>query len=137
MPPSNGPKPYVPGQALGGPGFTIVEIVVSLALLGFALMAVFGALTACSTATRHARMLTESVLIAERLLVEAQHTHNTRFETRTGQEGLWAWQVRLAPTSIDNLGAIHVQVTWPEQQRQQQYDLYSLVGMRSFAERRF
>ena len=123
--------------ALRGPdafGFTLIEVVVSLALLGFGLAAAFAALSSCSAAAHHARMLTRSVLIAERLLVEAQLSRRHAFETRQGQEGLYAWQVRLAPSSVDSLGAIHVQVTWPEQQRTQQYDLYSLIAMQSFAQ---
>lgn len=123
---------YSPGRS----GFTIVEVVVSMALLGFTLIAVFGVLRACSTAAQHARMLTRSVLLAERLLAETRLSGNLVFETRKGQEGVYRWQVRLVPTPIESLGAIHVQVNWPEQQRQQQYGLFSLIEMRSFSENR-
>jgi len=135
MPPSENPDRQE--VTLRGPdtfGFTLIEVVVSMALLGFGLAAAFAALSSCSTAAHHARMLTRSVLIAERLLVEAQLSRNHTFETRQGQEGLHAWQVRLVPSSVDSLGAIHVRITWPEQQRMQQYDLYSLIAMQSFAQ---
>ncbi len=128
-------RPGTVGTESGASGFTIAEVVVSLALLGFALMAIFAALSSCATAAHHARMLTRSVLLAERLLVEAQLARNPSFETRNGQEGPYTWQVRLVPTAVESLGAIHVRVTWPEQQRPQAYDLYSLAAMQSFAQR--
>jgi general secretion pathway protein I len=115
--------------------FTIVEVVVALTILGVAVMAIFGALRACSQATHHARMLTGSVLLAERLLTEIRLNENRAFETRNGGDGLYQWRVRVAPTPVEGLGAIHVQVTWPEQQRRQQYDLFSLAHMQSFEQR--
>jgi prepilin-type N-terminal cleavage/methylation domain-containing protein len=122
------------GRQAQARGFTLVEIVVSLTLLGFGLMAVFAALRSCAGAAQHARMLTRSVLLAERLLVETRTSRQPTFETRNGQEGPYLWQVRLVPTTVEGLGAIHVQVTWPEQQRPQQYDLYSLIAMPSWAQ---
>lgn len=123
------------GREAAGYAFTIVEVVVALAILGVATMAVFGALHACSQATHHARMLTGSVLLAERLLAEVRLDENRSFETRDGGNGPYQWRVRVAPTPIEGLGAIHVQVTWPEQQRRQQYDLFALAHMQSFEQR--
>jgi type II secretory pathway pseudopilin PulG len=120
----------VPGCA-----FTIVEVVVALTILGVAIMAIFGALRACSQGTHHARMLTGSVLLAERLLTEIRLSDTRTFETRQGGDGLYQWCVRVAPTPVEGLGAIHVQVTWPEQQRRQQYDLFSLIQAQSFQQR--
>jgi hypothetical protein len=34
---------------------------------------------------------------------------------------------------VESLGAVYIQVTWPEQERRQQYELFSLVHMQSFA----
>ncbi len=122
-------------QETAGYAFTIVEVVVALTILGITIMAVFGVLRACSQATHHARMLTGSVLLAERLLTEIRLDENLAFETRNGGDGLYQWRVRVAPTPIEGLGAMHVQVTWPEQQRRQQYDLFSLTYMPSFEQR--
>lgn len=117
-------------------GFTMVEVVVAIALLSTTTIAVFYAMRTCSTAAHHTRMLTRSVLLAESLLVEARLAENAVFETKEGQEGLYQWKVQIAPTPVENLGAIHVQVKWLEQQRQQQYELFSLVQMKSFTERK-
>jgi prepilin-type N-terminal cleavage/methylation domain-containing protein len=112
--------------------FTMVEVIVALTLLGITLVAVFEALRTCAQATHHARMLSGSVLLAERLLTEVRLDQNRAFATRDGGEDLYRWQVRVAPTPVEGLGALHVQVTWLEQQRQQQYDLFSLIHMKSF-----
>ena len=116
--------------------FTMVEVVVALAILSTTIIAVFGAMRTCATAAHHTRMLTRSVLLAENLLVEARLSENTVFETKQGQENPYQWRVRIVPTPIENLGAIHVQVRWREQQREQQYELFSLVQMKSFVERK-
>jgi len=117
-------------------GFTMVEIVVALAILSITIIALFGAMRTCSTAAHHTRMLTRSVLLAESLLVEARLSENTVFETRKGQDNLYRWKVQIVPTPIESLGAIQVQIEWQEQQRQQQYELFSLIQMKSFTERK-
>ena len=117
-------------------GFTMVEIVVALVISSITILAVFGAMRTCARAAHHTRMLTESVLLAESLLVEARLSENTVFETREGQDDLYRWKIQIAPTPVESLGAIHVQVEWQEQQRQQQYELFSLVQMKSFTERK-
>ncbi len=119
-----------------GRAFTMVEVIVALTLLGITILAVFGALRTCAGATHHARVLTRSVLLAERLLTETYLDHNRAFESRDGTEGIYQWRVRVVPTPVESLGAVHVRVKWPEQQRQQQYDLFSLVHMQSFGEQR-
>jgi hypothetical protein len=113
----------------------MVEVVVAVAVLSTSIIAVFGAMRTCSRAAHHSRMLTKSVILAESLLVETWLSENAVFETRQGQEGPYHWNVRIVPTPVENLGAIQVQVTWQEQQREQQYKLISLVQMKSFIER--
>lgn len=114
----------------------MVEVVVAIALLGITMIAVFGAMRTCSRASHHARMLTKSVLLAETLVCETVQSRHVAFETKQGQESPYRWKVRIVPTPVENLGAVHVQVTWREQQREQQYELLSLVHMKSFVERK-
>ena len=97
--------------------FTIVEVIVAMALLGTSMIAVFGVLRTCATAAQHARMLTRSVCLAERLLVEATLQESPAFETVRGNEGHYTWDVQIAPTPVEDLGAVCVRVKWPEQGR--------------------
>ena len=116
-------------------GFTLVEVLVALGLLGITMVAVFNVLRTCATAAHHARMLTQSVLLAERLMTETRLQENPAFENHEGSEGFYSWMVRVSPTPVEDLGAVHVQVMWSEQGRAQQYDLVSLMNMKSFGER--
>jgi hypothetical protein len=113
----------------------MIEIIVALTILSVTIVAVFGSMRMCATAAHHTRMLTESVLLAESLLAETKVSQNAVYETREGQKDLYQWKVQVAPTPVENLGAIHVQVQWLEQQRPQQYELFSLVQMKTFTER--
>ena len=107
-----------------------MEVIVALVILSTALLAVFGALRASAGGARHARMLTRSVLLAETLLAEAALAEEKAFGTKEGQQDLYHWKVQIAPTPVENLAAIHVEVIWQEQQRQQQYELVSFVHLR-------
>lgn len=112
-------------------GFTLVEVLVSLCLLGFSLMAVFGTLNACAIAAHHARMLNQAVLLAESRLVETRLTEITAYKPQQGEQGHFNWQVEILPTPIEGLGAIRVRVTWREQERPQHYELRSLVRIQT------
>lgn len=105
----------------------MLETVVALAILGISVLAVFRVITTSSTAAHHSRMLTKSVLLAETLLTQAKLNKNIAFETTQGRQDPYNWQVQIAPTGEDNLAAICVQVKWFEQQRQQKYELISLI----------
>lgn len=114
-------------------GFTMVEVLVAVAILGTTTIAVFGAMRTCVRAAHHTRMLTRSVLLAESLLTEVMLSDRRSFETTQGKKELYDWQVQIAQTPIENLGAVHVKVTWKEQGRLQNYDLFSLVQMKTFS----
>ena len=116
---------------VGIPGFTMVEVMVSLCVLGFSMMAVFATLNACSIAAHHARMLTQAVLLAESRLVETRQTDIRAFAAQEGEKGRFSWQAQIVPTPLEGLGAIRVQVTWREQERPQHYELRSLVRMKT------
>jgi len=115
-------------------GFTIIESIVALAVLSASMIAVFGALRTCSAAALHSRMLTKAVLVAESCLVNTAIEENFAFSTTNGKTGRFNWQVKLIPTSLDNLAAVEVNVTWLEQQVKKQYGLVSLLKMKSFTQ---
>ena len=116
-------------------GFTMMEIIVALVILSTTIIAIFGAMQTCASAAHHTRMLTQSVLLAESLLVETRLSENRAYETSEGREDRFSWKVEIVPTPIESLGAVHVCVEWQEQQRPQRYELFSLVQMTSFTER--
>lgn len=113
----------------------MIEVVVALALLATSVLAIFGALRTCAAAAHHARMLTQSVLLAERLLVSVRTSDTRAFETTQGREEPFEWTIQTAQTPVDDLAAVRVCVRWREQQREQEFSLRSLVQMKSFTER--
>jgi prepilin-type N-terminal cleavage/methylation domain-containing protein len=115
-------------------GFTMVEVIVAVALLSTTIVAAFGAMRTCSIAAHHARMLSRSVLLAETLFAEVSLSQNPAYETREGRDDTYWWQVRIVQTPVENLAAVHVAVKWEEQQREQQYELFSLIHMKTSIE---
>ena len=127
-------SPFANSRPAVAAAFTMVEVIVALAILSTTIVAIFGAMRTCSDASHHTRMLTRSVLLAESLLVEATLPQEKAYETRKGLAEPFQWKVRIAPTPVEELGAIHVQVNWLEQHREQQYDLFSLIRMKSLTQ---
>ncbi len=108
-------------------GFTMVEIIVALAILSTSMLAIFGTLRMCTTANSSSQRLTEAVLLAERLLAETKLTNSITFRTTKGNKGRFSWQIQTAPTEMDNLAAVCVTVQWLNQQKPQEYQIYSLI----------
>lgn len=115
-------------------GFTLLEVIVALAITGTAIIAIFSVLRTCATASRHGRMLTAAVLLAQSKLTESMLEDNPAYETQTGISGQMSWQLRTTPTTIDNLATLEVAVTWNEQLRPQRYELLTLRKMKVFTE---
>jgi prepilin-type N-terminal cleavage/methylation domain-containing protein len=107
--------------------FTMVEVIVALAILSTSMLAIFGVLRMCATANTTSQRLTESALLAERLMSELAVERDITYQTVKGQEGVYAWQIQTAPTGMDNLAAVCVRIQWLQQQRPQQYELLSLI----------
>jgi prepilin-type N-terminal cleavage/methylation domain-containing protein len=107
--------------------FTMVEIIVALSILSISALAVFRVLRMCSTADNSSQMLTKSVLLAESLLSETMLKEPVVYQTTQGTKGLFEWQIQVAPTEMDNLATICVQVKWLEQHKPQRYELLSLL----------
>ena len=108
-------------------GFTMVEIIVALAILSTSMLAVFGALRMCTSANSASQRLTESVLLAEKLLAETALNDKITYRTTKGSQGQFTWQIQTAATGMDNLAAVCVTVQWLNQQKPQEYQLYSLM----------
>ena len=115
------------GSTSGLQAFTMVEVIVALAILSTSMLAVFGVLRMCLTANSSSQMLTKSVLLAESLLSETMLKRSIVYQTTQGSEGPFGWQIQIAPTEMDNLAAICVLINWQQQQRQGQFELFSLV----------
>ncbi len=115
-------------------GFTMIEIIVALAILSTSMLAVFGTLRACSAASNASQRLTESVLLAEKLLAEITLNNKITYQTTSGNSGIFTWQIQTSPTELDNLAAVRIQIQWVNQQKPQEYRLCSLMHIPTLIE---
>jgi type II secretion system protein I len=114
--------------------FTLIEVIVAVTVFGTAMVAVFGVLSVCSNASHHARMLTHAVLLAQSQLAELRLLDKPSFQITEGSKDLYKWQTQVVKTPNDeDLAAVKVVVTWNEQQREQRYELLSLMKLKSFS----
>lgn len=111
---------------LDNSGFTMLEVVVALAVMSISVLAVFGVMRACSLASGQSTFLTESALLAERLVTETSLKKPVVYQTTQGTEGRLHWTIKVAPTGMDNLASLSVKVS-PQQQPQRYFELLSLI----------
>jgi prepilin-type N-terminal cleavage/methylation domain-containing protein len=111
-------------------GFTLTEVVVAMALLGFSLMATFAVLNRCAGLSYHAKRMSQAMLIAERILNQIRLGDRRTFLVTEGEETPFMWQSVIRSTEFDNLGAVSVIVSWKEQNRKQEYQLLSFIQMK-------
>jgi prepilin-type N-terminal cleavage/methylation domain-containing protein len=111
-------------------GFTLIEVVVAMALLGFSLMATFAVLNRCAVGSFHAKRMSQAMLVAERILNEIRLGDRRAFVVTEGTEESFIWQSAIRSTEFENLGAVSVVVSWTEQNRKQAYQLLSFVQMK-------
>jgi prepilin-type N-terminal cleavage/methylation domain-containing protein len=115
-------------------GFTMVEVIVAMAVLSTSMLAVFGVLRMCVSADSTCQRLTESVFLAEKLLAETAFNDKITYRTTMGSSGQFSWQIQTAPTGMVNLAAVSIQVQWFEQQKPREYRLYSLMHIPALME---
>ena len=65
----------------------MVEIIVTLAILSTSMLAVFGVLRMCTAANGGSQRLTESVLLAGKLLAKTTLSNRITYQTTKGNEG--------------------------------------------------
>ena len=116
----------VRGDCRDNSGFTMLEVIVALAVMSISVLAIFGVMRACSFASSQSIFLTESALLAERLITETSLKKPLVYQTTRGTEGRLHWTIIVAPTGMDNLASLSVKVS-PLQQPQRYFELLSLI----------
>lgn len=102
-------------------GFTLLEVMVALALAGMVLVAALGVAAADLRASRRAAAVQEAATLADAVLERAAlATRDELVAWERGAEGRWqppldgyAWRVRAAPMAGEaSLFAVQVEVSW-------------------------
>lgn len=121
--------PTQPSEA----GFTLLEVVVAMALLGLLCAAAFGVFAAGMRASRAATNYTTAVLEGERILNEVL-VNGMVADTKEGSlDAGYRWKAeRVREPSVDGEGPaqllrVQVSVWWPSTRGEQQLDLVALT----------
>jgi prepilin-type N-terminal cleavage/methylation domain-containing protein len=81
-------------------GFSLVEILVALLLLGFGLVAMFNLIPLGLQSLTYSHRLNETALLAEKKLEEFKSTHPLVMGTTSGTDGLLSWSLTASPLSF-------------------------------------
>lgn len=105
----------------GEDGFTLVEVVVALAILALTLSVLFGVTSEGLRRTEHARRLAEAGSLAQSLLARVGVEHPLRVGETSGEfPRAFRWHLRIAPHAdqpardlrVVDAFAISIQVLW-------------------------
>jgi len=110
-------------------GFSMIEVVVSIALLGVGIAACVACIGSASSASGHAEELTAVQLLAREKLSELE-IRGAREGEEKGDFGAarpgYAWQTVVAPADVPGLSRVRLRLLWgdPAQPRSAEYVTY-------------
>ena len=110
-------------------GFTLLEVMVAVAILGFVLVSLLGLQNRSTQDVMLAERMTTATLLAKRLMVQAL----SRTLIPAEEEGEfeeeefkgYTWKKVIAPTPIASIMEVRVAVLWKEGEREEMVELVS------------
>ncbi len=124
-------SPHRSVQYLNSRGFTLLEVMVAVAIMAMVLVTLLGLKNSSMEDVMLMQHMTTATMLAKRAMVE------TTTESKPGQtfelEGVfpeaeykdYAWKKTIEPTSIATIIEVHVAVLWKEGTRQEVVELVS------------
>ena len=116
-------------------GFSLLEMVVAMAILAFSLAALYQAVSGATRNVRSGEKYAYGVELARSVLADNALISTDGVSKRGETEGGFNWQVLSSPVSLPKTGisrgALHqleVTVSWQDGQKQRQVVLHSVVG---------
>jgi general secretion pathway protein I len=118
----------------GSRGFTLMEVMIAMAILAIALVAIFQSQSQSVSMAAHARFLTTSSLLAQSKMaeIEAKGLRNTQSENGDFGDGFtdYRWRLDVRDTEIDRVKKLEMTVTHARLARNNTYTvvLYKLMA---------
>lgn len=114
-------------------GFTLLEVMIALAIVGIALVTLIGLETRTIQLAERQQRVTQSTLLAQEKMTEIEIGSQSLSGTG-GREGmfespfeLYRWTVDLEPTPLPGIEMVTVTVAWGEESRNEFVDLASFI----------
>jgi prepilin-type N-terminal cleavage/methylation domain-containing protein len=112
------------GSISNGKGFTLLEVLISLAILAVALIGLLGLHNRNVTLALRAERINTATLLAREMLTRTQLEGTTAARITSGdfvelhpnQHKIFRWQRTVRPAPIDGLWELRVQVLWGERE---------------------
>jgi general secretion pathway protein I len=115
-------------------GFTLLEVLIALAIVGIAVVTLFGRVTKTILLAERQQRVTQATLLAQGKMTEIEIGAQS-LSGIGGREGqfaepfeLYNWSVVLEPTPLPAIEMVTVTVAWGDQNRNEQVDLTSFVS---------
>jgi general secretion pathway protein I len=110
-------------------GFTLLEVMVAVAILGFVLVSLLGLASRSEQDVMLAERITTASLLAKRKMTETLSTkidlaeEEGAFEEEEFKD--YTWKKIISPTPVEKLLEVRIAVLWKEGQRQEMVELVS------------
>ena len=113
-------------------GFTLLEVMIALAIVGIALVTLLGLETRTIQLAETQQRVTQATLLAQEKMTEIETgDYLAGLAEREGQFAepfeLYSWSVALEPTPLPAIEMITVTVAWGEESRNEAVDLTSFL----------
>ena len=116
-------------QAAKERGFTLIELMVTLTMIGVGVLALAGVQTSASRDMYSSGRSTRALALAQDRIEAARNAGFTSVAADSGQVGVFAWNTRVDSLSTD-LKQVDVFVTWNDSIRSRSLQLNTLLSAR-------
>jgi general secretion pathway protein I len=116
-------------------GFTLLEVLIALAIVGIALVTLIGLETQTMQMAEHQQRVTQATLLAQEKMTEIEIGAQS-LSGLGGREGqfdvpfeLYGWTIALEPTPLPSVEMVTVTVAWGAEDSNDQVDLNSFLSV--------
>ena len=115
-------------------GFTLLEVMIALAIIGTALVACLGLTNRCIHSHEQVQRITTATMLAQHKMSELEAVSRRGELDSSDQQGMWEkpysqyrWQVAYTDTPISGVQQVSVSILWGERKRNKEVSIDSFL----------